>query len=39
MELDLETFLIALYVIVDDRYQSHIQPQMPGGRGMPACAS
>ena len=29
MELDLETFLVALYVIVDDLYQSHIQPRMP----------
>lgn len=29
MDLDLETFLIALYVIVDDLYQSEIQPQMP----------
>jgi len=24
MDLDLETFLTALYVIVDDLYQSHI---------------
>jgi hypothetical protein len=29
MDLDLETFLTALYVIVDDFYQSHIAPQMP----------
>jgi hypothetical protein len=29
MELDLETFLTALYVIVDDVYQPHIRPQMP----------
>ena len=29
MDLDLETFLVALYVIVDDLYQSHIQPRMP----------
>lgn len=29
MELDLETFLTTLYVIVDDLYQREIQPQMP----------
>jgi hypothetical protein len=29
MDLDLETFLTALYVIVDDLYQSHIVPRMP----------
>ena len=29
MDIDLETFLTALYVIVDDLYQSDIQPQMP----------
>lgn len=29
MDLDLETFLTALYVIVDDVYQTHIRPQMP----------
>jgi hypothetical protein len=29
MDLDLETFLIALYVIVDDLYQRHIAPHMP----------
>jgi hypothetical protein len=29
MDLDLETFLTALYVIVDDLYQSHVQPHMP----------
>ena len=33
MDLDLETFLIVLYVIVDDLYQSHIQPQMPACGG------
>ena len=33
MDLDLETFLTALYVIVDDFYQSHIQPQMPARGG------
>ena len=32
-DLDLETFLTALYVIVDDFYQSHIQPQMPARGG------
>ena len=36
MELDLETFLVALYVIVDDLYQSHIQPRMPACGGPPA---
>ena len=29
MELDLETFLVALYVIVDDLYQSDITPACP----------
>ena len=29
MDLDLETFLVALYVIVDDLYQSHIAPACP----------
>jgi hypothetical protein len=33
MDLDLETFLIALYVIVDDLYQRHIHPQMPACGG------
>jgi len=33
MELDLETFLVALYVIVDDLYQSHIQPRLPACGG------
>ena len=33
MDLDLATFLTALYVIVDDLYQSHIQPQMPARGG------
>jgi len=36
MELDLETFLVALYVIVDDFYQSHITPCMPACGGPPA---
>lgn len=35
MDLDLETFLIALYVMVDDFYQSHIRPQMPACGGPP----
>jgi hypothetical protein len=33
MDLDLETFLIALYVMVDDFSQSHIRPQMPASGG------
>jgi hypothetical protein len=33
MDLDLATFLIALYVMVDDFYQSHIRPQMPASGG------
>jgi hypothetical protein len=33
MNLDLETFLVALYVIVDDLYQSHIAPRMPACGG------
>lgn len=33
MDLDLDTFLVALYVIVDDLYQSHIQPRMPACGG------
>lgn len=33
MELDLETFLIALYVIVDDLYHSDIEPRMPACGG------
>jgi hypothetical protein len=36
MELDLETFLVALYVIVDDLYQSHIIPCLPACGGPPA---
>ena len=36
MDLDLETFLTALYVIVDDFYQSHIIPHMPACGGPPA---
>ena len=36
MELDLETFLVALYVIVDDIYQSAIKPWMPACGGPPA---
>jgi len=29
MELDLETFLTTLYVMVDDWYQSHVRPHLP----------
>lgn len=36
MDLDLETFLTALYVIVDEYYQSHIRPQIPACGGPPA---
>jgi hypothetical protein len=36
MDLDLETFLTGLYVLVDDLYQDHIQPQMPASGGPPA---
>lgn len=36
MDVDLETFLTGLYVIVDDLYQDHIQPQMPASGGPPA---
>jgi hypothetical protein len=36
MELDLETFLVALYVIVDDLYQRDIHPMMPASGGPPA---
>jgi hypothetical protein len=36
MELDLETFLVALYVIVDDFDQSDIKPCMPACGGPPA---
>jgi len=35
MDLDLETFLVALYVIVDDLYQSHIKPRLPACGGPP----
>ena len=33
MELDLETFLTTLYVMVDDLYQSHVQSHLPARRG------
>jgi hypothetical protein len=33
VELDLETFLTALYVIVDDLYQSCVRPQLPASGG------
>jgi hypothetical protein len=35
MELDLETFLTTLYVMVDDLYQAHVQPQLPTSGGPP----
>jgi hypothetical protein len=33
MELDLETFLTTLYVMVDDLYQQHVRPRLPPQRG------
>ena len=33
MDFDLETFLMALYVMVDDLYQRCIQPYMPACGG------
>ena len=36
MDLDLETFLVTLYVIVDDVYHSHLTPCMPACGGPPA---
>jgi hypothetical protein len=35
MELDLETFLITLYVITDDWYQAVIMPKLPARGGPP----
>jgi hypothetical protein len=35
MELDLETFLTTLYVMVDDLYQTHVRPQLPVRGGPP----
>lgn len=35
MELDLETFLTTLYVMVDDLYQQHVEPEMPARGGPP----
>jgi hypothetical protein len=35
MELDLETFLTTLYVMVDDLYQAHVQPRLPTSGGPP----
>jgi hypothetical protein len=35
MELDLETFLTTSYVMVDDLYQAHVQPQLPASGGSP----
>jgi hypothetical protein len=39
MGLALETFLTALYVIVDDLYQRHIHPMMPASGGLPVAMS
>lgn len=39
MDLDLETFLTALYVIVDDLSQSPIHPMMPASGGPPVAMS
>ena len=34
MTLDLDTFLVALYTIVDDVYQAQVAPQLPVGVGL-----
>jgi hypothetical protein len=39
MDRDLETFLTALYVIVDDLDQRHIHPMMPASGGPPVAMS
>jgi hypothetical protein len=39
MELDLETFLTTLYVMVDDLYHQQIQPRMPAQQGPPPALS
>ncbi len=36
MELDLETFLTTLYVVIDDLYKEHVLPKMPSRGGPPA---
>jgi hypothetical protein len=33
MTLDLDTFLVALYTILDDGYQAQVAPQLPRGPG------
>jgi hypothetical protein len=33
MTLDLDTFLVALYTIIDDVYQARVAPQLPRGPG------
>jgi hypothetical protein len=33
MTLDLDTFLVALYPIVDDEYQAQVEPQLPRRSG------
>lgn len=39
MDLDLETFLTTLYVMVDDLFQQHVLPKMPArGRPIPSLA-
>ena len=35
MELDLETFLTTLYVMVDDLYQQAVRPKLPAAGGPP----
>src|SRR5438128_7758478 len=39
MDLDLETFLTTLYVMVDDLYQTHVRPTMPACGGPPPALS
>jgi hypothetical protein len=33
MTLDLDTFLVALYTIIDDLYQAQVASQLPRGPG------
>jgi len=33
MTLDLDTFLVALYTIIDDLYQAQMAPQLPRSPG------
>jgi hypothetical protein len=39
MPVDLDTFLVALYTIVDELYQQHVAPQKPVRRGRRAVMS